>query len=71
MYNRTFWKRTIEHAVRGGAIAALATLGTTAVDARTLDWAGVGGFTVGGMLLSLLASVASAGKGDPSSPTLT
>lgn len=59
IWQRAFWKATVERMVRGFAIAALTALGADAVDViGGLDWLNVLGFGGGGALLSLLMSLA-------------
>lgn len=59
----TFWKDAVERAVKTAAEAALATLGAGALNVLTVDWVGVASVSAGATVLSLLASVASAGLG--------
>lgn len=61
IYSPVFWKDATERAVKSAAQAAILAIGGGAVDVLTLDWLTVGGAAGGGLLLSLLTSIASAG----------
>jgi hypothetical protein len=75
MWTVTFWQRAAERAIKTGAQAAIAALvltdpGAIGFDALAADWQAVASFAGGGLVLSLLTSLASSGmgpdKGDPS-----
>ena len=70
MFTPIFWRRSAELAVRTAAQCALLAIGADTLDAFTVDWAQVGGFAVGGALLSLLTSLAGSLVGDPDRPTV-
>lgn len=51
----------LERAVKTAAQSALLVLGADQVDALAASWGDVGGFALGGFILSVLTSVASSG----------
>ena len=64
MFTLYFWRDAFERAVKSAAQVALLVLGADQVNIISVDWLTVGGFAAGGVVLSLLTSVASAGVGD-------
>ncbi|GAB3598599.1 hypothetical protein GCM10027586_00630 [Kineococcus gypseus] len=58
-----FWEAAAERAVKTSAQAALLVLGADQVNALDASWSDVGGFALGGLVLSLLTSLASLGLG--------
>jgi hypothetical protein len=61
MTRLTFWIDAAERAVKTAAQSALLALGADKVlNAMSADWANVGAFALGGLVLSLLTSIASA-----------
>jgi hypothetical protein len=78
IFSREFNMQALERAVKTAAQAAiLAIIGTAAmaemqsgVNAFAVDWVAVGGFTVGGFVLSYLTSVVSAHIGPTPGPSL-
>lgn len=71
MFTVTFWKQTAERAIKTAAQALLGLwIGDTAFDAWGIDWKKAAGVAVGGAILSVLTSLASAGVGQPDSPSL-
>jgi hypothetical protein len=61
IFTLPFWLDAAERAVKTAAQAALLAVGADKVlDAMTADWGNVGAFALGGAVLSLLTSVASA-----------
>lgn len=59
IWQKAFWRATVERMVRGFAIGALIPLGGEALDVLNgLDWQNVLGLGGGGALLSLLLSLA-------------
>ena len=70
IWTATFWRAATERAVKTAAQVAVVTIGAdlaTAFDVMAVDWANVGGFAAGGLVLSYLTSVASGAKdGNPS-----
>jgi hypothetical protein len=67
----SFWKDAGERAAKSAAQAGLLALGGGAVDVLTLDWGTLGGAVGGGVLLSLLTSIASAGFANRGTASLT
>ena len=65
---RDFWFASAERAVKTAAQSAILVIGADLVNfnATQADWGSVGGFALGGAVLSLLTSVASAAtNGEP------
>lgn len=74
MFTLTFWRKTGELAARGAAQAALLAVGADVVqsgglNALTVDWVTVGGFSAGGLVLSVLTSLAASRRGNAQDPT--
>lgn len=71
-----FWKASAERAIKTAAQSATLAIGATLIegtpmlDALSLDYVSVGGFALGGAVLSLLTSVATAAITD-GSPSAT
>lgn len=70
IYTRAFWRDASERAYKSAAQAAILALGGGAFNLLTLDWFTVGGAAGGGLLLSLLTSIASAGATGQESASL-
>lgn len=70
LFTRVFWEETTDRALKSGAQAMLLAIGGGAVNVLTLDWATVLGAGGGGVLLSLLTSMASSKFGDRGTPML-
>lgn len=67
MLNAAFWKAAFERAVKSAAQVAILTIGADSFNVVTMDWSEVAGFAGGGLVLSLLTSVAfGARDGNPS-----
>lgn len=67
----SFWKRTVERAVKTAAQTAVAFLGADAFDFIDLnDWQELGSVVGMAAVLSILTSLASARVGDPEDPSL-
>lgn len=70
MWTLAFWKAAAERALKTAAQAAVLAVGSDsfAANALTFDWASMGGFALGGFVLSLLTSIATAANtgGNPS-----
>jgi hypothetical protein len=60
-FTKTFWQDAAERSLKTAAQAAVLALGAGAIDALSVPWESVLGFGLGGAVLSLLTSVASAG----------
>jgi hypothetical protein len=73
MFTRRFWMETAERATKTAAQAAILALGASeALDLFALDVLTVVSFALGGALLSVLSSIASAPFGaDRDSPSVT
>ena len=63
MFTAKFWKAAAERAAKSAAQAALLVFGADQVNALHANWADVGGFAIGGAVLSILFSIASSGTG--------
>ena len=71
LYTLAFWKDATERAIKSFAQAVILALGGGAANVLTVDWYTVGGAGVGGMILSLLTSIASAGIADKGTASLS
>lgn len=69
MITRRFWKKAAERAAKTAAQSALLVLGADQVNALTASWADVAGFALGGAVLSVLTSVATASAGPDDDPS--
>ena len=63
MFKRAFWQAALERAGKTAAQSALLVIGADQINALHANWADVGGFALGGFVLSLLTSVASSRVG--------
>jgi hypothetical protein len=71
MFTVTFWKQAIERAIKSAAQALLGLwVGAQAFNAWDADWKKAAGVALGGAILSMLTSLASAGVGKKDSPSL-
>lgn len=69
MFTLVFWRAVFERGVKTAAQAVvLAITGDVAFNALTADWLTLGGFAAGGLVISVLTSLASAAltDGNPS-----
>lgn len=69
MWTRAFWKATAERAVKTGAQSVLTVyfVGDVALNAFQADWGNMAGIGLGGVVFSVLTSLASAvHDGNPS-----
>jgi len=71
IWTKKFWKAAAERAVKTAAQSALLVIGADQVNAVAVDWAEVGGFAAGGLVLSLLFSLASDALGPGAGPSAT
>jgi hypothetical protein len=60
MFTKTFWVDATERALSTAAQAALLALGGGSLNVLTADWQVVGGFALGGAVLSYLKSIVAA-----------
>jgi hypothetical protein len=71
MFTVTFWRQAVERAVKSAAQALLGLwVGAQAFNAWDVDWKKAAGVALGGAILSVLTSLASAGVGRSDSPSL-
>ena len=70
MWNREFWRRAFERAVKTAAQSAVLVLGAGKVNALVVDWQLVAGMSLGGAVLSLVTSLASLSVGPDDDPSL-
>lgn len=69
MFTKKFWKKATERAVKTGAQAAVLVIGADHVNALTASWTDVAGFALGGVVLSVLTSLASLKAGPDDDPS--
>ncbi len=70
MWTLEFWKAAAERALKSAAQAALLAVGAGSVNALSLDWTAVVGFSAGGAFLSICTSLASIPFGDKGTPSM-
>lgn len=68
--SRAFWVATAERAIRTGAQAAVAAIGTTAVGILDVDWQGILAITALAMVIAVLTCMGAAQVGS-NGPSLT
>lgn len=71
MFTRAFWRAAGERAVKTAAQSAILVLGADQFNALQVSWAEVGGFALGGLVLSLLTSIGSDVVTSEHGPSLT
>lgn len=71
IWSKKFWQAAGERAVKTAAQSALLVIGADQFNAVAADWPEVGGFALGGLVLSLLMSVASDALGPGAGPSAT
>lgn len=69
MFTRKFWKLATERAIKTGAQSAILVFGADQINALNAQWADVGGFALGGVVLSYLFSLTTAGAGPDNDPS--
>jgi hypothetical protein len=69
MFTKLFWEKAAERAAKTAAQAAILVFGADQVNALTADWADIGGFALGGAVLSLLTSIITSGTGPDDDPS--
>lgn len=67
---KKFWGFALERAIKSAAQTGIVFIGAEQLNVVAFDWATLGGFVLGGAVLSLLTSVASAPVGDDNSPSM-
>jgi hypothetical protein len=60
----TFWRLTLERAVKTAAQTSVALIGAEAFDVLVFDWQALGAVSVGAAVVSVLTSVGSARVGE-------
>lgn len=71
IFTIAFWKAAAERAVKSGAQGAILAFGAGQANILELDWATLGGFAGGALVLSLLTSIGSDALTGGSGPSLT
>lgn len=71
MFTRAFWSAVLERALKTAAQSAVLVIGAAQFDALAVSWPEVGGFALGGFVLSVLTSVGSDAVSDRPGPSLT
>lgn len=71
MWSKIFWMQVLERAIKSFAQSAMLAIGASkGFNLFTLEWHSLIGFALGGMLLSVLTSIASANVGPRANPSL-
>lgn len=70
MLTKKFLRETAERAVKSAAQAVVLVLGAGQVNALTVDWASVGGFSAGAAVISVCTSLLSAKVGPSDSASV-
>lgn len=71
MFTRAFWSAALERAIKTAAQSAVLVIGADQFDALAVSWPEVGGFALGGFVLSVLTSVGSDAVSSQHGPSLT
>lgn len=69
MFTRTFWRKATERALKTAAQSAILVFGADQINALSANWSDVGGFALGGLVLSYLFSISTAGAGPDDDPS--
>jgi hypothetical protein len=70
-FGRAFWRATLDRAVKTAAQVPLTTwvAGDVVMNVFSMDWTKVAGLALGGFIVSVLTSIASAPVGPVDSPS--
>ena len=71
MFTRAFWSAALERAIKTAAQSAVLVIGADQFNALAVSWLEVGGFALGGFVLSVLTSVGSDAISSEDGPSLT
>ena len=71
MFTRAFWSAALERAAKTAAQSAVLVIGADQFNALAVSWGEVGGFALGGFVLSVLTSVGSDAVSSQHGPSLT
>lgn len=71
MFTRAFWSAALERAIKTAAQSAVLVIGADQFNALAVSWPEVGGFALGGFVLSVLTSVGSDYFTSEDGPSLT
>lgn len=71
MFTRAFWSAALERAIKTAAQSAVLVIGADQFNALAVSWLEVGGFALGGFVLSVLTSVGSDAVSSERGPSLT
>lgn len=71
MFTRAFWSAALERAIKTAAQSAVLVIGADQFNALAVSWPEVGGFALGGFVLSILTSVGSDAVTRQPGPSLT
>lgn len=69
-WTRAFWQAALERAIKTAAQSAILVIGADQVNVIAVDWPEVAGFAGGGLVLSVLTSIASASLGSNEGPSV-
>lgn len=71
IFTIAFWRAATERAVKSAAQGAILAFGAGQANVLELDWATLGGFAGGALVLSLLTSIGSDAITNGTGPSLT